>query len=355
VINIVYGLTSAKFNNPFRDNRNKDNIVAKRGALFMIDLKRMLHDRVRRRPHQDGLGEDPERHQRSFGGDEFGKQYGYDFEHEATYDALCLVNDAVYIARQGHGKDAKWTAVGAQFQHPYVYKTLFTKAKTSVQRPGETKQVTKGVIYIDFDGREKPTREQMQFVGKIGSFIPVKPSPVWAARSTESARKTSCTPWRAPRDICGWKPRWPSTSGRRSRRSSTGGTTRARRGRNERDRLLRSRRPVHQWLTSRAFRLFGRSRHGINRKAVGTRCWRFSHNSAGDVRGAGVQDRFHGRLPRRTAKAISCGALTRCCSMSKKKKTVPLVVYTDGRRNEIGTAEIEVWPGEVRVSGTLTT
>jgi hypothetical protein len=37
--------------------------------------------------------------------------------------------------------------------------------------------------------------------------------------------------------------------------------------------------------------------------------------------------------------------------MSKKKK-VPLVVYTDGRRNEIGTAEIEVWPGEVRVSGT---
>ena len=35
VINIVYGLTSAKFPNPFRDNRNKDNIVAKRGALYM--------------------------------------------------------------------------------------------------------------------------------------------------------------------------------------------------------------------------------------------------------------------------------------------------------------------------------
>ena len=38
-INSVYGLTSANFDNPFRDVRNKDNIVAKRGALFMIDLK----------------------------------------------------------------------------------------------------------------------------------------------------------------------------------------------------------------------------------------------------------------------------------------------------------------------------
>ena len=44
VINIVYGLTSAKFPNPFRDNRNKDNIVAKRGALYMIDLKNDLKE-----------------------------------------------------------------------------------------------------------------------------------------------------------------------------------------------------------------------------------------------------------------------------------------------------------------------
>jgi hypothetical protein len=42
VINTVYGLTSAKFDNPFRDVRNIDNIVAKRGALFMIDLKNGL-------------------------------------------------------------------------------------------------------------------------------------------------------------------------------------------------------------------------------------------------------------------------------------------------------------------------
>jgi hypothetical protein len=44
VINTVYGLTSAKFDNPFHDIRNIDNIVAKRGALFMIDLKLAIQE-----------------------------------------------------------------------------------------------------------------------------------------------------------------------------------------------------------------------------------------------------------------------------------------------------------------------
>ena len=44
-INSVYGLTSANFDNPFRDIRNKDNIVAKRGALFMVDLKNEVQKR----------------------------------------------------------------------------------------------------------------------------------------------------------------------------------------------------------------------------------------------------------------------------------------------------------------------
>ena len=30
---------------------------------------------------------------------DFGERYGYTFEHEATYDRMCLVNDAVYIAK----------------------------------------------------------------------------------------------------------------------------------------------------------------------------------------------------------------------------------------------------------------
>lgn len=44
-INSVYGLTSASFDHPFRDNRNKDNIVAKRGALFMVNLKHEVQRR----------------------------------------------------------------------------------------------------------------------------------------------------------------------------------------------------------------------------------------------------------------------------------------------------------------------
>ena len=45
VINSIYGLTKAKYNNEFKDTRNVDNIVAKRGALFMINLKHEVQSR----------------------------------------------------------------------------------------------------------------------------------------------------------------------------------------------------------------------------------------------------------------------------------------------------------------------
>ena len=61
---------------------------------------------------------------------DFGKRYGYTFEHEATYSKFCLVNDAVYIAKYGWAEKSKkigtWDAVGAQFQHPWVFKNLFS-------------------------------------------------------------------------------------------------------------------------------------------------------------------------------------------------------------------------------------
>lgn len=176
VINIVYGLTSAKFPNPFRDSRNKDNIVAKRGALFMIDLKHFVQERGYRVVHiktdsikipnaDDIIIKDIMK---------FGKEYGYSFEHEATYDRFCLVNDAVYIAREGSGSEAKWTAVGAQFQHPFVYKTLFTNESLEFQDFCETKQVSKGHIYLDVDyDRATALVEDMHFVGKTGEFVPV--------------------------------------------------------------------------------------------------------------------------------------------------------------------------------------
>lgn len=176
VINIVYGLTSAKFENPFKDKRNKDNIVAKRGALFMIDLRHFVQEKGFQVVHikTDSIkipGATPEIIKEVT---EFGKKFGYDFEHEATYDSMCLVNDAVYISRTGD----KWEAVGAQFQHPYVYKTLFTGEDISFKDYVETRQVAKGVIALDVEG----TENDPVVLGRIGTFVPVKPGTEGAGR-----------------------------------------------------------------------------------------------------------------------------------------------------------------------------
>lgn len=124
-INAVYGQTAAKYENAFKDPRNKDNIVAKRGALFMINLKHEVQKRGFTVAHikTDSIKvpeATPEIIQFIM---DYGKQYGYTFEHEATYEKMCLVNDAVYIAKC----DGEWTATGAQFQIPYVFKTLFSR------------------------------------------------------------------------------------------------------------------------------------------------------------------------------------------------------------------------------------
>ena len=166
VINIVYGLTSAGFNNPFRDPRNKDNIAAKRGALFMIDLKEAVQAKGFQVVHikTDSI-KIPNATQEIIDYVMlFGKSYGYDFEHEVTYSKFCLVNDAVYVAKTS---DAKWTAVGTQFQHPYVFKTLFSGEEIKFEDLCETKTVTTA-LYLQF-GEEKP-----HFVGRAGLFVPVR-------------------------------------------------------------------------------------------------------------------------------------------------------------------------------------
>lgn len=196
VINSVYGLTSAKFDNVFKDPRNNDNIVAKRGALFMIDLKCYVQDLI----EEGELPKDcrvvhiktdsikvacPSRPDMIPAivdlVSDFGKRYGYDFEHEATYEKFCLVNDAVYIAKYGwaekESKIGTWEAVGAQFQHPYVFKTLFTNETVERADLYETKQVTQGAMYLDYDGVGRPAVldvGQMIFVGRTGSFVPVE-------------------------------------------------------------------------------------------------------------------------------------------------------------------------------------
>lgn len=182
VINIVYGLTSAKFDNPFRDLRNVDNIVAKRGALFMIDLKEYVQSEGFTVAHikTDSIkipNATPEIIEKV---SLFGAKYGYDFEHEATYTKFCLVNDAVYIARIDEPENPHtkmWTAVGAQFQHPYVFKTLFDVQAVTFDDLCETKQVSKGSMYLDFDAVQKPMHSYvgMHFVGRTGRFVPVTP------------------------------------------------------------------------------------------------------------------------------------------------------------------------------------
>lgn len=166
VINIVYGLTSARFASLFKDNRNKDNIVAKRGALFMIDLKHEVQKRGFTVAHikTDSIKIPGATSEIINFVIEFGKKYGYDFEHEVTYDWFCLINDAVYVAR----KNDKWTAIGAQFQHPYVFKTIFTHDPLEFDDFCETKNVTQGTMYLEFLGQEAVVH-----VGKTNSFIPV--------------------------------------------------------------------------------------------------------------------------------------------------------------------------------------
>jgi len=169
VINIVYGLTSAKFDNPFRDHRNIDNIVAKRGALFMIDLKHAVQEQGFTVAHikTDSIKIPDATDEIITFVKTFGEKYGYEFEHEATYDKFCLVNDAVYVAHKP--EDDKWIAVGAQFQHPYVYKKLFTNEDISFDDLCETKQVMQGVMYIQYDN------DVRHHIGKIGRFVPVVP------------------------------------------------------------------------------------------------------------------------------------------------------------------------------------
>jgi hypothetical protein len=170
VINSIYGYTSARFPNMFRDNRNKDNIVAKRGALFMIDLKHAVQEQGFSVVHikTDSIkipNATPELIDFIC---ELGRKFGYDFEIEAIYDRFCLVNDAVYVAHSG----STWTAVGAQFQHPYVFKQLFSHEPIEFDDLLETKNVTKGRMYIDKFGSENIN--DMQHVGRTGSFMPVK-------------------------------------------------------------------------------------------------------------------------------------------------------------------------------------
>lgn len=171
VINSVYGLTAASFPNKFKDPRNIDNVVAKRGALFMVNLEDEVTSRGYTVAHikTDSIkipDATPEIIQFVM---DYGKQYGYTFEHESTYEKMCLINNAVYIAQyatpekcmdmygyvpakntKAFKKGSIWDATGAQFAQPYVFKTLFSHEKLEFSDYTETKSAT-SALYLDMN------------------------------------------------------------------------------------------------------------------------------------------------------------------------------------------------------------
>jgi len=182
VINSTYGYTTATFANPFRDPRNDDNIVAKRGALFMIDLKEEVEKRGFTVAHikTDSIKIPNATDDIIKFVMDFGKKYGYTFEHEATYERMCLMNDAVYIAkyddkgiRNKGGKHAgEWTATGKQFQVPYVFKTLFSHEEIIFDDLCETRSV-KTAMYLDMNEGMGEDEHNYIFVGRVGRFCPI--------------------------------------------------------------------------------------------------------------------------------------------------------------------------------------
>lgn len=148
-INSVYGLTSAKFDNPFRDARNENNIVALRGALFM----KTLQDEVTRRGYDIVAIKTDSIKIAEATQDiidfclDFAKKYGYTFEHEATYEKMCQTNDADYVAKTTEGR---WTATGKQFQIPYVFKSLFSHEQITFDDKCGSFQV-KSALYLDMN------------------------------------------------------------------------------------------------------------------------------------------------------------------------------------------------------------
>ena len=177
VINSIYGYTSASFPNLFRDERNKDNIVAKRGALFMINLKHEVESRGYTVAHikTDSIKIPDATPKIVDFVIEYGKKYGYHFEEEATYNKMCLFNRAVYVAMYAGGKhDGEWVAVGKQFKRPYVFKKLFSKEDIHFDDLCEARTV-KTALYLDMNEDLKEAEHNYQFVGKTGLFCPIKP------------------------------------------------------------------------------------------------------------------------------------------------------------------------------------
>lgn len=191
-INSVYGLTAASFDNPFRDVRNVNNIVALRGALFLKTLQDELEAKgavvIGCRTDSIKIA-NASREIVTFCRD-FAKKYGYTFDFETVYDRIALVNKSAYIAKymspdicqkiygevpsENQEYGGEWTATAAQFQEPYVFKTLFSKEEVTFDDICQTKEVQKGALYLDMNEDLPDEEHDYQFIGRVGRFCPIK-------------------------------------------------------------------------------------------------------------------------------------------------------------------------------------
>lgn len=182
-INAVYGQTMMpdKYRNPFRDPRNIDNFVAKCGALFMVNLKNMVEDEGYNVIHikTDSIKiENPDEkiEQKII---EYGALYGYTFEVEDIFEKICLLNDAVYIAKLAEDSPehpGEWYGKGAQVKEessPYAFKTLFSKDPIEFEDMCETMSVDTA-LYLDFNEDLPEGEHAYRFIGKVGRFTPMK-------------------------------------------------------------------------------------------------------------------------------------------------------------------------------------
>ena len=224
ILNSLYGWCAATFNCEFKDPRDLDNIVAKRGALFMITLKneveKMGYEVIHCKTDSikvvipNGEVTDIQKFI-----EDFGEKYGYIFEVEEKFEKICLMNRAVYVAKEFEDSPAyldrkednpnasRWTATGGTAkEQPYVMKKLFTGEPTDISDLPQKKKAAKGALYLDFNESlpditaEKKELEKLKkkdpeanacrinaletyiseqhdykFIGRVGQFVPIKP------------------------------------------------------------------------------------------------------------------------------------------------------------------------------------
>ena len=192
-INSIYGYTKAKFDNQFKQKDNIDNIIAKRGALFMINLKNEVQKRGYKVIHikTDSIKvSNPDEEITKFIY-EYGKQWGYTFEVEDEYAIFAIINKSTYIAKT---PDGKWEAKAAEFAQPYVFKTLFTGEQIDVNDYFITKEV-KGKMYIGD-----------RFVGRIGRvYASLSGDDVWRVDGDKRSHVTGTVgyKWKLEQDYPG--------------------------------------------------------------------------------------------------------------------------------------------------------